>query len=342
MIALRGPLGVPGAHLVATILFVTNFAWIALNNVVAASVAMPFFQGVDLRVVGVLLGLVATAFVLGGPRAVALANRAAVPLMFLAGFYLAFLAFSKMEHAGNSAMSAAVDVPSPISAWSAFDLVVAYQVSWILMFADFSRYQKSHRHSNLAVTLGLAVTSFLGMGLGATLATLAFRADPTSSIADPGTMLGAVGTPFLGAALIAAATVTTNFVNIYLSALALRSLVPQLGQVAAVLITGGIGAALALLSREWIDRYATFMGTLGMLLVPLGGVALAHFIPFPDSIDATELYSREGRFSRVNAAGLIAWGAGVFLYWKFQASGATLPALVVSFVLYKVLARKTQ
>ena len=33
-------------------------------------------------------------------------------------------------------------------------------------------------------------------------------------------------------------------------------------------------------------------------------------------------------------AGLVAWAAGAFVYWKYQATGATVPALLVSFALY--------
>ena len=38
VIAARAALGMRGAGLVAALLYVTNFAWIAVNNVIAASV----------------------------------------------------------------------------------------------------------------------------------------------------------------------------------------------------------------------------------------------------------------------------------------------------------------
>lgn len=81
------------------------------------------------------------------------------------------------------------------------------------------------------------------------------------------------------------------------------------------------------------------MGTLGLILVPLGGVALAQFFPFPKEIQPRALYETEGRFARANGAGLAAWAAGAFVYWKYQATGATLPALMVSFALFAVWRR---
>ena len=326
IIALRAPLGRPGAMVVALLLYLTNFAWIALNNVIAASVAEVFFPSLGMRFLAVALGIAATLIVLGGPHLVALANRAAVPLMLVAGLVLAWLALRALGSAPEAPPSATLPM------WRALDLAIAYQVSWILMFADYSRYNVSPSKSAAAVFASLAITSTLGMGLGALLATL-------SGSADPGVMLAALGSPPLGAALLGTATITTNFVNIYLSALALRSLVPKIPERTAVLVTGLIGAALSLLSKEWIDGYSSFMETLGMLLVPLGGVALAQFFPFPQHLQPQQLYEENGRFARPNWAGLIAWAAGAFVYWKFQSTGGTLPALLVSVAIYAIARR---
>ena len=45
MVAVRAVLGHRGAALVATVLFVTNFAWIAVNNTIAASVLVQWLAG---------------------------------------------------------------------------------------------------------------------------------------------------------------------------------------------------------------------------------------------------------------------------------------------------------
>src|SRR5262249_59822454 len=87
IIASRPALGVTGAGLVAVVLYVSNFAWIALNNVIAASACAraarvwlgPAF-GAQMPW-AIALGLFATAVVWCGPRAVARADRVAVPLM---------------------------------------------------------------------------------------------------------------------------------------------------------------------------------------------------------------------------------------------------------------------
>ena len=147
---------------------------------------------------------------------------------------------------------------------------IGYQVSWILMFADYSRYTRSARGSAIAVFLGLALTSVWMMPLGA----IAARAAGSS---DPGTMLAAVGLGAAGAVLLALATLTTNFVNIYMSSLAWKSLVPAARDAAVVWSIGIDRHGAERHPGVWLERYTGFMVVLGAVLVPVGGVLVAHY-----------------------------------------------------------------
>src|SRR5205814_4112658 len=75
VIAARPALGIVGAGLVAAVLYISNFAWIALNNVIAASAcaraAAAWFgpaAGAETPW-SIALGLLATVVVWRGPRA---------------------------------------------------------------------------------------------------------------------------------------------------------------------------------------------------------------------------------------------------------------------------------
>jgi purine-cytosine permease-like protein len=254
VVAARAALGMRGAALVALLLYVTNFAWIAVNNVIAASACARLLGGPGSeRIWAVALGLMATAIVAGGPRAVALADRYAVPLLAVVGILFTIACL----RASSAVLAAPITAPIP---WNrGLDVVIGYQVSWILMFADYSRYTASPGRGALAVFLGLALTSLWFMPLG-------FAAARVAGSDDPGAMLSAVHLGAAGAVLLALATLTTNFVNIYLSALAWKSLLPKAGQALTIWSIGVIGAGLSL-SRIWLDRYADFMLLLGALLV---------------------------------------------------------------------------
>ena len=348
MIAARAPLGYRGAQVVSGLLYLTNFAWIAVNNTIAASVCAQLLGGTGTaRLWSAALGVLATAVVARGPRAVGHADRIAMPVMVVAGVLLTYAALtmpdapvasaSARELSGELrrdlavAASGRVGGPAaPALLWG-LDVVIGYQVSWLLMFADYSRYTRSPRAAATAVFAGLALPALWLMPVGWNLARIA-------GSDDPGTMLAAAGVGWWTAALVALATVTTNFVNIYLSSLAWRTLSPRSTGVASVWTIGLVGALLGLVSTGWLTQFANLMMLLGSVLVPVGGVFLAHFVVMRKGADVTALYRIE-TMPHFNLAGIIAWLLGVIVY-KFAAPiGATLPALATSIVVYLLLHR---
>ena len=270
VIAARPALGIAGAGVVAALLYVSNFAWIALNNVIAAS-AMSRVAGTTawLGATGsqtawaIGLGVLAAVVVWRGPSAVARADRIAVPLLARRR--------NCADHRLRARCGNLWPAPVPTMSWSrGLDVVIGYQVSWILMFADYSGTRESPRGSAIAVFFGLALTSVWMMPLGA----IAARAAGST---DPGTMLAAVGLGAAGAVLLAVATITTNFVNIYMSSLAWKSLFPAARDARSCGRSDSIGAALSAIPGVWLERYTNFMVALGAVLVPVGGVLVAHY-----------------------------------------------------------------
>src|SRR5262249_11984827 len=134
VIAARPALGFVGAGLVAVVLYVSNFAWIAPNHVIAASagaraagVWVGPAAGADTPW-SIALGLLATVVVWRGPRAVARADRVAVPLMLAVAVALT-IACVRSPDAASAAPRVAM------SRARGLDVVIGYQVSWLLMFA---------------------------------------------------------------------------------------------------------------------------------------------------------------------------------------------------------------
>jgi NCS1 family nucleobase:cation symporter-1 len=331
IIASRPALGVAGAGLVAIVLYLSNFAWIALNNVITASACARVGTAWMGPAAGsqtawaVALGLLATVVVWLGPRAVARADRVAVPLLVVVAIALTI---------------ACVRAPAPLPAavktmgwWRGLDVVIGYQVSWILMFADYSRYTRSARGSVFAVFFGLLLTSVWMMPLGAVAARAA-------GSADPGAMMQAVGLGAGGALLLTLGTLATNFVNIYMSSLAWKSLAPRASDGAVVWSIGIVGTALSAVPGVWLEQYTNFMMVIGALLVPVGGVLIAHYYVRPPVLDETfipSLYDPAGSFRGVSAAGVTAWAAGAAAFFASGSIGGTLPSLAVSVLVYRAL-----
>jgi purine-cytosine permease-like protein len=331
VVAVRAAVGFHGAAALAVLLYVTNFAWIALNNVIGASALARLWGGpASEKAWSVALGLLATAVVAAGPRAVGRADRVAVPLMALTGVLFAWRAF------GLPAGTWTQPGTHALSWWRGLDVVVAYQVSWVLMFADYSRFTASARASRAAVFLGLAVSSLWFMPLGAV-------AGLAAGGPDPGAMIEALQLGLAGALLMALGTLTTNFVNIYLSALAWRSLFPRVPDGASVWSIGLVGTALALFSRAWLDSYAELMIVLGALLVPVGGILLARFVATDEPVSVAALYDRRGAYAsgRLLPAA-VAWLLGAIVFFAAETYGGTLPSLAVSGLAYRALATRAR
>jgi NCS1 family nucleobase:cation symporter-1 len=217
--------------------------------------------------------------------------------------------------------------PLPVTPWLwGLDVVIGYQVSWLLMFADYSRYTRSGRASATAVFAGLALPALWLMPVGWNLARLA-------GSDDPGTMLAAANAGWWTAILVALATVTTNFVNIYLSSLAWRTLSHRSSGRGTVWTIGIVGTALGLISSVWLTRFAELMMWLGAVLVPVGGVFLAHFIVMRQRVDVDAVY-RVQSMRAFNLAGIVAWLGGFAVYKLAAPIGATLPALATSIAAY--------
>jgi len=329
MIAARAPLGYRGAQIVSGLLYLTNFAWIAINNQIAASACAQVLGGPgSARLWAAILGVAAIAIVARGPRAVGYADRIAVPMMVIAG---SVLTYAVMNSSALPPALTQVSAPRAPSLFWGLDVVIGYQVSWLLMFADYSRYTRSGRAAATAVFAGLAVPALWLMPVGWSLARIA-------SSDDPGTMLAAAGVGWWTAILITLASVTTNFVNIYLSSLAWRTLAPRSTGVGSVWTIGLIGTALGLISTGWLTRFADLMVLLGSILVPVGGVFLAHFVVLKRRIDVARIYDTASLPS-FNTAGIAAWIAGAIVYKLAAPIGATLPALATSMIVYAALER---
>ncbi len=332
VVAARAALGTRGAALLALVLYLTNFAWIAANNLIAAAALSGAWGGAGARDAwNVALGALATLVVMAGPRAVGLADRVAVPAMLVTGVLLS----ARLLTTPGAGAASPASAPMSAAAWlSAFDVVVGYQVSWILMFADYSRYTASARGGFWAVLLGLGLSGAWFMLIGH------FGARAAGS-ADAGAIVDAAGLGALGAVLMALATLTTNFVNIYLSALAFKSLWPRAGDRLSITVIGALGTALALLPGAGLERYVDFMLVLGALLVPVGGVLLARLALDRRELDVAALYDPRGRYAArfgVDPGAALAWLAGVLVYALAQRhGGATLPALATSFALALLL-----
>ena len=157
MIAARAPLGYRGAQLVSGLLYLTNFAWIAINNQIAASACAQVVRRTRQRA-----HLVRRPrhrrhciVVARGPRAVGYADRIAVPIM-VDRRQRAHVRRADARGTSTRGTRGTRCTSGTCVSWG-LDVVIGYQVSWLLMFADYSRYTRSGSAAATAVFAGLAL-----------------------------------------------------------------------------------------------------------------------------------------------------------------------------------------
>ncbi|MDH3746108.1 MAG: cytosine permease [Acidobacteriota bacterium] len=321
MVLLRHPFGRLGAGAISLILILTNFAWIALNNVIAAEAMATLVGGSEWQW-NLVVGAIAIGVALTGPRAMALFDRLAVPLMVIVGLGLTVALFGE---AGREVLSR--PGTGTLALLAGLDIVVGYQISWSLMFADYTRFQTSARSASLAVFLGMTLSSLWLMTVGVGAGIAGGGNSPTEMILGLGLPLGAL-------LLMALSAITTNFVNIYLSSLAVKNLWGGAPERITVLAVGSIGVALGLFSPRLLDRYAGFMELIATLLLPIVAVAAVHFfgrIGHPKDVSAPPAWSWTAALS---------WLAGVLTYQNLPADlGATVPTLLVTALVYTLFRR---
>jgi purine-cytosine permease-like protein len=173
---------------------------------------------------------------------------------------------------------------------------------------------------------------------------LGLIASRAANSGDPGAMLFALGLGWWGAVLVTLGTLTTNFVNIYMSALALKSLRPATSNRTAIWLIGVIGCGLSVLSQSLLERLGGFTVALAGLFVPIGGLLIAHFLLLRRKDAVASLYPASPGVTPAignwSVAGMTAWAAGAAAFYLSQRIGGVVPGLAVSVAVYLLLARR--
>jgi cytosine/uracil/thiamine/allantoin permease len=81
------------------------------------------------------------------------------------------------------------------------------------------------------------------------------------------------------------------------------------------------------------------MMMLGGVLVPVGGVLVAHYRLGRTTVHVPDLYDSSGPYRGVLVPGVAAWALGALAYYLASPWGGTLPALATAVVSYLLLRR---
>lgn len=319
MISTRDALGRRGSYLPAALNVIQLTGWTAVMLRIcgqAADAAAPGDGGIGVRGWIVVAGVLTTAWSLAGHGIRRWLQRGAVVLLAGLSLLMTGVVFRRFGFADLLALRPDGTLPFG----QGLDLVIAMPISWLPLVADYSRFARNSRGCFWGTWWGylLAGSWMYAVGLCAALATR--TASPDGMVMGLMAETGLAGPALL---IIILSTITTTFLDMYSTAVSVRSLAPKLNERAVIAGGGLLGTLLAVGFPA--AEYESFLLFIGALFCPLFGVVLADYFilrrmqfgPAPEGI---------------RPAAMLAWAAGFALYQlatrQAWALGASLPALL--------------
>lgn len=336
MVSLRPSFGLLGSYLLSFVNVILCIGWTTFEIVImgqAASALSSNFLGSATKYFWfIFFAIFAYILASSGPLTVVRQwlEKFAVWLALLGAI---LVTYSISHHLPSVPLISGIPANSNMrSILLSLDLVVAQPISWLPLISDYNRFAGTEKGSFWGTLLGYTVANTWFYFIGALLAI----AYPEQVITYSMVLLP-LG--FLGLLLILADEPDNAFADVYSASLSIQNVFPKLPQrESALWIT-----ILSLLAACFIPivRYENFLLLIGAAFVPVFGVIFSDFFVKHHANYANEqLYPSS---PSVKWPAVISWAIGFIGYFYFAylntILGATLPSLIISFVLYTILSR---
>lgn len=334
MVSLRPAFGLLGSYLLSLVNVALCIGWTTFEIVImgqaATSLSGSFLGSATKYFWFVLFAIFAYIMASSGPLTVVRQwlEKFAIWLALLGAILITYSLSNYV--ASVPAMNSMSDSSNLRSILLSLDLVIAQPVSWLPLISDYNRFARSESESFWGTFLGYTVANTWFYFIGALLAVSYPEQIITYSM-----VLLPLG--FLGLLLILADEPDNAFADVYSASLSIQNIFPRLSQrKSALAIT--ISSLLAACFIP-IVRYENFLLLIGAAFVPVFGVMFSDFfVKHHANYTDRQLYPPS---SNLRWQAVVSWIIGFMSYFYFSyvntIFGATLPSLIISFVLYSVL-----
>jgi len=326
MVSLRPVLGIMGSYLPTALNILQLVGWTAFELMImgqAASSISGRFLGEFTHAFWVaVFAAWCAGLAIGGPLAFVRKwlERVAIWLVYFSAIWIAVQVFSSPKVWEVFARSGDGSLPILL----ALDLVIAMPISWWPLISDYNRFSSTVRGGFIGTFLGYTMANTWFYFLGAALISVMGIQDIIASISL--LLLGNLALLFI------LVDETDNcFADIYSAAVSIQNIAPKARQWKLVTAVTAIGAVLA--TTIPLAQYEWFLLMIGGLFVPLLGVLVADYL----------IGTRRGRLStaafyeeapKLRLVSMIAWAAGIALYFLivnlYPTIGASLPSFTLS------------
>ncbi|TFD86596.1 purine-cytosine permease family protein [Cryobacterium serini] len=345
----RGPFGTRGSLLpvAANVVILMGWSWvqamlagIALNYIVASMTG--FSNPVIFAVLCQTIVVILAVFGHAGVARVEPWFAAVILVIAAYIFAVAFSTFSPADFAGISAPLEPFYSPGLM-----FDVVVATAISWTVLSADFNRFASSTRAGVIGSGIGYTLSTVISMSLGASAIAYVVLRGGDAIPFDPMTIIEPFGALF--AVAIFLSVMATNTMVVYGMVTSVVNALP--GRRVQFLPTAIVLGLISIIGSTFfglLAQFTTFLVTIGALFAPIFAIMIVdYYIVARGSYSADILKAQGGRYwytGGINWLAVTSWvvGAASAYAWAYVwplPFGATVPAFLLTFVVYLALSR---
>ncbi len=330
MVSLRPSFGLYGSYIPTILNIIQLIGWASFELLIMGDAAASIIGIMSTRWIWIILfGILCLIFAIWGPSAVVRQwlEKFAIWLVYLSTIWITYMIFTNKHVLTNFTLN-----PFNLSNFLlALDLVVAMPISWVPLVSDYNRFSNGSAESLKGTFTGYAFANTWFYFLGAAL----YLAYPGEDI------IKSISILFFGnvALLLILVDETDNaFADIYSTAVSIQNINPKIRQwLSSIVITIiSIGIALSIP----LSKYEDFLYLIGASFVPITSIILVdYFIVKNKKYNNNILYNS----NKFNLIGVFSWVVGFISYYYFAyitpLIGATFPTLIISGIVYYILAK---
>jgi cytosine permease len=322
-----------GSGIVSAVFAISLMGWFGVQNGVFANGLNTALGGMlGFPLAAAITGLFVTAIVVFGFKWLSWTAKIAVP-----GF-LIVMAFGIYKVLENHSLSSLISSSAPgpaLELGAATTMVAGGFIIGSITTPDMTRYCRSSKDVFWIVTIGTFLGE-LGVNLIAVLMAHAVGSSDIMSI-----VLKLTG--FLGAAIVAFATVKINDLNLYSSSLGITNLINTLfkrkvNRGIVTLIIGILGTFLSIIGI--LDNFIQFLIFLGIWVPPIAGIMVVDYFILKRSRVLLDESRKQGTLpdisENLNYMTLVAWAIGSAGGYLINAGIPSLNSILISGIVYYV------
>lgn len=342
----RGSFGTRGSYLpvVANVVILMGWSWVqAMLAGVTVDYLVQSLTGFSSPILfSVLAQTLVVILAIFGHEGIARVEPWLAVLMLVIIAWIFIVAFTTFTPAEFQAIP--VDEAIGYTPVIVLDIVIATAISWTVLSADFNRLAKNSRAGILGSGIGYTLSTVISMTLGLTAFAYVILAGGDAVPFDPATIVAEFGAPL--AIVIFLSVMATNTMVVY--GMVTSVVHARVGGRLKFLPTALVLGAISILGATWLallTQFTNFLVLISSLFVPVFAIMIVdYYLVKRSAYTADILRARGGRYwyaAGVNWIAVAVWVVGALTSYLLtyvwpSPIGATIPAFVLSFVLYLV------